>query len=315
MTLHVLTESPSHTMATSLTQFEAAFTYPLGPHRHFSIVHGDDYTRFFCAIGTACCVVDEHEGRVNGCISVALRPLRCPGGEEQLCAYIGDLKVAQAARGGRTLLRLATTAKHWIGEAANAAYAVVMDGSRALPENYTGRLSIPLFLPLARLLVLRVPTAMADVTELWRSDQACGQSCFRALSMGCYAGLGHSASVATRSAMAPQWLVEPNHLACGRVEDTARAKRLIADDGREMRSAHCSSFAYRDPEAGALLLRHACQIARHSGYEWLFVAVPEAEGRCLLDSLGFDGVTVAPAMVYGSGFVPDQKWNIDTAEI
>jgi len=76
-------------------------------------------------------------------------------------------------------------------------------------------------------------------------------ACYLQLTGGCYASL--DGNPAERSETSPLWLLEPDGSACGRLEDTRRAKRLIADDGVEMRSAHLSCFAYQDPRAGAVL--------------------------------------------------------------
>ena len=46
----------------ALARFEEQFTYPLGPGRTLRISHGDDYPRFFRAIGDAACFVAERSG-------------------------------------------------------------------------------------------------------------------------------------------------------------------------------------------------------------------------------------------------------------
>src|SRR5262249_21308507 len=69
-----------------------------------------------------------------------------------------------------------------------------------------------------------------------------------------------------RSVMTPVWLAAADGTACGCLEDTRRAKRLIADDDAEMISAHLSSFAYRNPQAGADLVRSALAYAEKLGY-------------------------------------------------
>jgi len=90
---------------------------------------------------------------------------------------------------------------------------------------------------------------------------------------------------------------------------------LIADDGEEMRSAHLSCFAYRDPIAGVALLRQALRHARNRGFPALFVAVPEPDGDTFVRAFAGAGLVVAPATVYGAELEPDPYWNIDTAEI
>jgi hypothetical protein len=115
--------------------------------------------------------------------------------------------------------------------------------------------------------------------------------------------------------MEPLWLMEPGGRACGRLEDTRRAKRLIADDGVEMRSAHLSCFAYENPGAGVELVGVALGHAARRGLPALFVSVasPEAGDFCRL--LEGRGAVLAPATVYGAGLEPGPAWNINTAEI
>ena len=97
MTLHHLREAPPQALANALAEFEKQFTYPLGPGRTFRISHGDDYTRFFGAMGEPSCFVMEEDGRVLGVLCVSERRMLLPDGGEKTVAYIGDLKVDPAA--------------------------------------------------------------------------------------------------------------------------------------------------------------------------------------------------------------------------
>ena len=115
--------------------------------------------------------------------------------------------------------------------------------------------------------------------------------------------------------MEPTWLMEPEGRACGRLEDTRRAKRLIADDGAEMRSAHLSCFAYSDRGAGVKLLQVALQRAATQSFPALIVAVPAPEAKAVCQSLNEMEVVLAPATVFGTGLEPGPRWNINTAEI
>jgi hypothetical protein len=103
--------------------------------------------------------------------------------------------------------------------------------------------------------------------------------------------------------------------ACGRLEDTRRAKRLIADDGAEMISAHLSCFAYADPCAGAILLQEALRRAAELGFPALFVAVAPSDATPLCQAVRANDVVTAPATIYGTGLEPGPLWNINTAEI
>src|SRR5262245_66563678 len=92
MNVHPLRAPPSPELARALDQFEEQFRYPLGPGRFFRIVHGEDYPRFFRAMGEGVCFVAEMEEKVRGVIGAALRRLVLPDGEERPAVYLGDLK-------------------------------------------------------------------------------------------------------------------------------------------------------------------------------------------------------------------------------
>ena len=106
-------------LAAALKNFEAEFRYPLGRDRWFTISHGEDYTRFFRAIGEARCFIACRDARVIGVISVSHCRMRRTDGEWLTAAYISDLKVS-ATGGGRCLLRLLRNAAAWARGAAHA---------------------------------------------------------------------------------------------------------------------------------------------------------------------------------------------------
>jgi len=117
--------------------------------------------------------------------------------------------------------------------------------------------------------------------------------------------------------MPPVPLALQDGSACGLLEDTRNAKRLLLDSGAEMISAHLSGFAYRDPASAALLLRRALALAESNGLPALFVSVPFTclEGlQKALQSLALDH-TVATATLFGHDLKPGHDWWIDTAEI
>lgn|SRR5262245_7985777 len=329
-------EPPPPDRARALADFERQFTYPLGPGRSFRIEHGDDYARFYRAAGEVRCFVAVERGwstrgasgdfisrsewttfeeRVLGVLAVAIRPLRLPDGGTLRAAYIGDLKVAPEARRGTSLLRLARAAEEWARPRADVAFGVVMDGTPAVPAQYTGRASIPSFVAVTSVLVLRFSCAGAcpsyDSPVNGREEDV--RECFRRLSSGRHAcPPGHPAE---RSATAPAWLLLPDGSACGCLEDTRRAKRLVTDDGQEMVSAHLSCFAWRDLRAGAMLLRAALARAAALGFPALFVAVPRRDADALEGALKDVEVIRAPATVYAYGLPGDTDWNINSSEI
>src|SRR5581483_5067432 len=100
MTVQEVCDPPSPELAAALAEFEARFTYPLGPGRSFRISHGEDYARFFRAIGPAICFVAQKGKRVVGTLAVAIRPILAPDGSERRVAYVGDLKIEPGSRGG-----------------------------------------------------------------------------------------------------------------------------------------------------------------------------------------------------------------------
>jgi hypothetical protein len=103
--------------------------------------------------------------------------------------------------------------------------------------------------------------------------------------------------------------------ACGRLEDTRRAKLLFEDSGTEMVSAHLSSFAYQNAESAARLLKKALPIANNMELPALFVAVVASDAADILRYLSEVSVIAAPATIYGAGLPRGMNWNINTAEI
>ena len=314
MTVHVLRDAPPPELAAALARFEEQFTYPLGPGRTFRISHGDDYPRFFRAMGAGACFVAERKGEVAGVVGAALRPLWTPAGPTRATLYLGDLKLSQSARRLFTLPLLAHEVWRWARGRADAAFGVVMDGTPVTPLRYTGLLGIPQFQEVGRIRVFRLATGDGDrIATEWVADGDRVGPLHRQLTAGRYAGAG--GVPAERSETAPLWLAAPDDSACGRLEDTRRAKRLVADDGVEMRSAHLSCFAYRTPDAGVALLRVALKHGARRGFPALFVAVPEPDGEAFCHRLAGDGLVVAPATVFGAELESAPYWHIDTAEI
>ncbi|MGH7173763.1 MAG: GNAT family N-acetyltransferase [Gemmataceae bacterium] len=316
MTLHILQTAPSPELARALADFEAQFTYPLGPGQTFRISHGDDYPCFFRAQGDGACFVLENAGRVAGALGVAVRCLLLPDGKECTVAYVGDLKVDPAARRSLTYLRLAFAAHTWVGDRTEAGYGVVMDGTSVTPDAYTGQFGIPAARVLGQLVIWQfhcltaAPPADAD-----RCLSTAGPvlACYRDMSRGRYAAVG--ARPQERSEMPPTWLLHPDGLACGLVEDTRRAKRLVADSGEELRSAHLSFFAWRTPKAGRELIDAALNHAARWGHPALFVAAARQDALSFEAALGGLDRVEATATVYGSGLDDGSAWNINTAEI
>jgi hypothetical protein len=315
MILHQLHGAPEPGLARALSAFEQGFSYPLGPGRSFRISHGADYPRFYRAMGQAACFVLERDGQVVGVLGVALRRLSLPGGQERRVAYLGDMKVLTEARHGRVLPSLMAAAKEWIEPEAQAAFGVVMDGTRVTPERYTGRLGIPPFGELAKITVLSLAAAhdAAIPREACQQPIEAVRQCHRRLTAGGVTCL--DGDLCERSESAPLGLILPTGQACGVLEDTRRAKRLIDSTGAEMQSAHLSSFAYQDLDSALKLLQLARRLAAERGFPALFVAVPEPVAGALIQALGSVLLAVAPATVFGTGLSPGMLWHINTSEI
>jgi hypothetical protein len=312
MTLIAFTDPPEPTLARALAEFEAQFTYPLGAGRRFRIEHGDDYARFYRAMGEARCFVRIEAGQVFGVLCVALRPALFPDGRMRPVGYIGDLKIASAARGGTTLHRLAGEAFAWLGTRAVAAFGVVMDGTSVVPSDYTGRAGIPPFAVVGHTLIYRLGCAGASEAGAVEVTAEVARRRFAELSAGRWACPVGDPEV--RSQGRPTWLMLDDGSACGCLEDTRLAKRLIADDDQEMVSAHLSCFAFARPQDGARLLRSALGRAARRGYPALFVAVDPGDVPDLEPLLPVADVTRAPATVYGHGILAG-RWNIHTSEV
>ena len=320
MNVHELTTAPPPELSEALQRFEKQFHYPLGPEQSFHISHGQDYARFFRAMGEGRCFVAEREGRVLGVLGAALRSLALPGGEERLTVYFGDLKIDPSARGGRTLMHLASSLRAWLNGRTEAGFAVVMDGTTDIPVRYTGRLGLPAFVALGKVVVIRL-TAGSDCTgsqscslrKGWRTTEADGEKYYAHLGIDAFSCRGGHPAV--RSEMPPWWLASPCGSACGCLEDTLRAKRLYADDGREMRYAHLSHFAYRNIDDGVELLRVALAASVGRGLADLFVAVPATDAPQFAAALSDVTVILAPATVFGTGLASEFRWNINVTEI
>ena len=313
MTVTVLTGDPDARLAAAIARFEPEFSYPLGSDARFHVAHDGDGWRFFQALGEGACAVAEDGGRVLGILGAALRTAAMPDGGSLPLVYLGDLKITAGARGGTTLLRLARAIQARFHGRAAAAYAVVMDGTAVVPTAYTGRMGIPPFVAAGRVAVLWLRTAGAEHAQARTVDDAQGHACFAALAAGRIRPL--SGDPALRSLLPPRWLVGGDGDACGRLEDTLRAKRLCSTTGEDMRSAHLSCLAYRDVRDGVRLLDDALAMAREAGYPMLFTALPPGDVPALRRHLGDRVRTCAPATIYATGIPSAASWTISSADI
>ncbi|MDB6078918.1 MAG: hypothetical protein JWO82_2665 [Akkermansiaceae bacterium] len=315
MKLRDFTATPDPLTAAALAEFEKQFSYPLGDTTRFHLSHQPDYLRFFQAIGQAHLLVAEQGGGVLGSLVTVARSLSLDG-QASAAHYFCDLKVRPSARGSRVLANLfAATQSRIRASASLKCYGIVMGGTDRRPSDYTGRLDTPLFPQIAEIAILRLTGSgqiSPAVTEAAAREVA---EIHRGFSRPGYTATGGNHDL--RSGMTPVGLRMKNGAACGIVEDTRRAKRLLVDDGSEMLSAHLSSFAFVTPTAGAELLEHALAVAQRCGLPALFVAIPASSTGALVTQLERSGLTVsvAPAAIFGHDLEAGRDWWVDTAEI
>jgi hypothetical protein len=320
MNLHRLDAPPPGWLGLALETFEQQFSYPLGEGASFHVVHGRQYVAFFQAMGEAVVFVAERAGEVCGTVAVIRRRLRTPEGEETPAYYVCDLKVTRARSGGLVLARLMHAVRDHVMQTGLAPlYGVVMDGTSRLPMQYTGRVGIPLFEPLAQIAVLRVSCEVKgwhlEACEHPTLDEIQRVSA-RLHLKGWSAPPG---SMELRSEMKPIPLAMFHDQACGVVEDTRMGKRLVLSDGAEMKSAHLSCFGFSHMGAGLSVISKAHALARLQGFPALFLSVPKSRrGDVVVEVLkaGWE-VQDATATVYGTGFprLDSAEWWINTAEI
>lgn len=320
MNLHRLETSPPEWLGIALEEFEREFSYPLGEGVSFHVVHGRQYVAFFQAMGEAMVFVAERDGRVLGTVAVIKRTLIRPDGSETPAYYVCDLKVTRARSGGLVLARLMHAVRdHVLQTGLAPVYGVVMDGTSRIPMQYTGRVDIPLFEPVAQIAVLKISTEVNEWYALACERVTLGDSdrVRRNLRQGAWST--SPGIIELRSEMSPIPLVMSRGRSCGVVEDTRLGKRLLFSDGAEMKSAHFSSFGFLDAISGLALVQSARAVAWQQGFPSLFVSVPKT-GCChefikaMVDEFG---ALEASATLYGTGFPRSDcpKWWINTSEI
>lgn len=315
MKMRSFIEAPDPATGKALEAFEREFSYPLGERSRFHISHQPNYLRFFQAIGKPHLLTAETNEEIQGSLVTVARGLSLDG-SALTAHYFCDLKLRAAARGSRVLAHLFTATQQRIRTSDSVkCYGVVMKGTGSLPSDYTGRLDIPRFQRIGEIAILRlngvaksspgvVEVSIEEMTEISR----------RIANRGYRATGGDSR---LRSQIVPVALAKKDGSACGTVEDTRRAKRLIQEDGGEMISAHLSGFTFATPKAGVELLGHALTLANQNGLPALFAAVPVSQANAvvtLLESAGV-AVTIAPASIFGHDLEAGHDWWVDTAEI
>jgi hypothetical protein len=302
MKIHRITDPPTPEMARKLAEFEKEFVYPLGSSDSFTISHGEDYPLFFRGMGNARIHLAETSGVIVGAQAVVERNVSLADGTEIPAAYFCDTKVVSQMRGGMVLGRLAIAAcKETLAAGIHSGFSVVMDGSKTT-DQHTGRLGIPQFEELARLVILRFDTA-ADFKGFPDIQNFHIQKCHRP----------HGGNPALCSEMKPLELNVDG--ASGLLLDTRLGKRLWKSDGTEMISAHLTSLRFSSAHSLSKLIHTAIEAAAGMGIPGLFLALPEALFTAeTLRDVTSGCATGASARVYGTG-LPKGDWIVDTSEI
>lgn len=302
MKIHRITDPPDSEVARKLAEFEKEFVYPLGASDSFTISHGEDYPLFFRGMGKARIHLAETSGAIVGAQAVVDRKVSLADGTEIPAAYFCDTKVVSRMRGGMVLGRLLMAAcKETLGGGIHSGFSVVMDGSKTT-DQHTGRLGIPQFEELARLVILRFDTT-ADFKGFPESEE------FKVAGWNRPFG----GDPALSSEMVPRRLAVDG--ASGLLVDTRRGKRLWKSDGTEMISAHLTSLRFSSPGSLSSLIRSALEVSAEMEIPGLFLALPETV--CSRESIGeatAGSATIAGATVFGTG-LPKGDWIVDTSEI
>ena len=204
-----------------------------------------------------------------------------------------------------------------IGPSGGRAYGVVMDGTGRIPPNYTGRLGVPVFVPISGIVILKVSVhAMAAPAGNPLCEMTAGESAQIHASLAPRGFIPIGGNPLLRSSMGSTDLATSDRRACGRLEDTRLAKRLLVSPNDEIRAAHLSRFAFATVSDGAQLLRGAAARCAAMDIPTLFAAVPAAVAPSLTAAIRSPAVQEIGATVFGCGFGDEAAdWWVDTAEI
>lgn len=265
-----------------LRNFEKQFWYPLNPTQKFRIVHPGNYATFFESMGEARCFVAVLGDEVVGVLSVTIRTRGTQAQDSTAVAYFADIKIAQHKRGSRVLLQLIQHSMAWLRGRVSSGYAVVMDGTAATPNRYTGRLGIPSFRQIGKVCMLVISTSVQIqvptrvVTEKLLQSRIPNQC--RKERFWLYSKLNY------RSEYEPTLLLDPATRAHGILEDTRKAKRLFNEHNEEIMFAHLSYVEYESPNDLISIIGEANQLAREAGFMECLITVPNGD-RSIFQSL------------------------------
>jgi hypothetical protein len=299
---------PSKQLAT----FEQHFKYPLTSELSFQISHGEDYTRFFRAMGSnTSLITQDQNGVITASISVIKRQIvlanqSIPG------FYLADLKILPQSS-HQTLYHLFKKGLKILPELPNSSlYSCVMHGSSRTPDQYSGRLGIPKIIKLGDISIFRIesmPYQQSDSNELISLNPK-QLSRLKTFSTQKDCRLDSQGSI-LRSEHAPRTFALNNYSASCLLEDTRKAKRLIDQNQQEIISGHISSLSYQSPAQAVKLIR--ATLNQTQSYPALFFAVPSQDTTAFQKLL--PAHSLSGASIYGCHLPKDLRWFINTSEI
>lgn len=318
MVIHQLDAAPPPDLQRALDEFESTFQVPFAPGRFYRINYGSDRTAFIRTLGESKSLAAEKEGRIVGYLEIALVDLLLPDGNSRPAVYIADIKMLPEARRTITTARLLQKGIEWGRTKSDLWFTVTLDGAPLKPPDYTGRAGIPAFSEAGRIMVVRLPVTPGsgmrpeDGQFFARTDE--GPALYKQLASGRYALPGGAS--AARSVAPPAWMVHPGCTACARFEDRRKVRRLIADDGSELRPAYLSCFAFSDPQAAIDLILAALRRAESLGFRALRFCLPPPDLAMLQGVLGPAVIDGSPGAIFATAPLgTGALWNLNAAEI
>lgn len=314
MKYHILHDNPEQPLQDKLEAFEQQFHYPLGEKHWFSISHGEQYLDFYLAMGPAVCVVAENEDGVQGTICAVTRQIVHPNNKHsQSIVYVGDLKVSPSYRGSSVSYRLMKCLTKCYQGQSMPVMCVVMDGTKATPEQYTGRAGLLALQATRKIHVIQLAAKkVAQNHETSDLSLEEGFKLFSALETEPY----FKAYQIQKRCEEPYFWVSENQEACGLFENTRAAKKLYLENNKEIKNAHLSYISFKTPESAKRLLETVSHIAYEKRYEAVFLGLTEETHQQLspvLSELPIKNKSLAT--VYATEDLNISRFQINTSEI
>jgi len=316
MVIHEITPQPGAELRRMIREFEATFLSPLGDGRFFRIDYGNDRTAFIRTLGPGKCFAAEKEGRIVGVVEIAIVNLRYPDGSEHPAQYIADLKLLPEVRGTLVMGRLVQKGIAWGNTHTESGFTMVLDSTPIKPTAYTGRAGIGALSEVAKTMVVRLPVTPAGSSrddERYLVSREEGEMAHERLALGRYTVRGGFPEA--RSSVPPAWMVHQGGRACARFEDRRNVRRLIADDGTELKPVYLSCFAFTDARAAVDLVIAALHRAHALGYRAVRLCMPPGDLSALQCVLGPGVLAGMPGAIYAVAELPYADWNISAAEV